>query len=154
MKFPRRFSLRTIFAAVLLIAIVCAVVVNWDYIPGTYYRDNKGISHGTGWTFDYYKSGEVKVKQYWRGGEPHEFTWYKPDGTVFATSKFHRHGLNVSYFLRDDGSMSSMLVGTLEPTTSIVTRGTITYFRPDGSIEKVEQYQDGDVVKTDAVLSQ
>ena len=96
------FGIKTSSVLLALAAIVCAVVVNWEYVPGTYYRDGRGFPHGTGWAYNYaYKDGGLMAKEYYRAGELIEQIWFKPDGGIFAISTFHRDGVNVGYYLRE-----------------------------------------------------
>ena len=80
-----RFSLKTLMLLVLLAAVVCALVLYWDYIPGTIRLDKFNNPHGTGWSTRSYNSGAPMEKAYYRAGELIEKIWYKPDGSVAAS---------------------------------------------------------------------
>ena len=73
----------------LLLVAACAVLLgislNWEYIPGTYYRDSNGFPHGTGTTTYDYASGQRVKKEWYRGGLIYRAAWYRPDGTEIAT---------------------------------------------------------------------
>ena len=50
-KLPRfRFGLRTLLVLVTIGAMVLGVCTNWEYIPGTFFRDANGsLGHGNVW---------------------------------------------------------------------------------------------------------
>ena len=146
-----RFGIKTLMLFVALAATVCAVVVNWEYVPGTYYRDKSGFPHGTGWGHNYYENGGLMLKDYYRAGELIEQVWYKPDGGIFVISSFHRDGVNVGYYLRDDGSVRSMVQYRYRPTDHMyVADGTTVCYRTDGSVDHIDEYRDGELIEPDA----
>jgi len=135
---------------VLLAASICAIVRYWDYIPGTVRLDYMGHARGTGWSTNrYYKSGGPMGKAYYRAGELMETVWYKPDGSIVASSKFQHDGKNISYDLREDGSVAGkyefkdFLRGGRH---EYLADGPFTYFWPDGSVERIQEYREGQPV--------
>ena len=146
------FGIKTLLVLLALAAIVCAVVVNWEYVPGTYYRDGRGFPHGTGWAYNYaYKDGGLMAKEYYRAGELIEQIWFKPDGGIFAISTFHRDGVNVGYYLREDGSVRSMVQYRYRHKDRMyVADGTTVCYRPDGSFDHIQEYRDGELIEPNA----
>jgi hypothetical protein len=145
MKRPQ-FSLKTLLLIVFLAAVACTVFLNWEYIPGTFYLDQYRNPHGTGWDTQYYNSGAPMVKSYYRAGELREKFWYKPDGSIAASTQFHRDGANLSYDLRQDGTVESRFECKYfyeEGFHRYFADGTFTHLRPDGSVERLEEYRNG-----------
>ena len=141
-----RFSLKTLMLLVLLAAIICAVVLYWDYIPGTVHLDKFKTPRGTGWLTRNFSAGGPMEKAYYRAGELIEKIWYKPDGSIAATSTFHRDGINVSYEFRQDGSLEAMFQCKYfyeEGLHKYYSDGLSIQFKPDGSISRTEQYRNG-----------
>jgi antitoxin component YwqK of YwqJK toxin-antitoxin module len=131
---------------VLVTAVICTIALNWDYIPGTFHLDQFGNPHGTGREIQNYAAGAPMVRAYYVAGELREKTWYKPDGNIVACTTFHRDGLNVSYKLRQDGTIESQLQCRYfyeEGFHRYFADGLVLSFRPNGSLEKSEIYQNG-----------
>jgi len=136
---------------VLLAAIICAVVRYWEYIPGTLSFSPGNQAYGTGWrTRYYYGPGGPTVKEYFRAGDLVEKIWYKPDGSVAATSTYHRDGINFSYVFRQDGSLEEMYQGKYfdfgEGSLGYFADGPSIHFGADGSIDDIQEYRKGDLI--------
>jgi len=152
MQWRPRFGLKSLMLLVLLAAIVCAavrcVVRYWEYIPGTLSFSPGNQAYGTGWRTRYfYGPGGAMAKEYYRAGDLVERIWYKPDGSVAVTNTYHRDGINFSFVLRQDGSLEEVYQAKYfedsEGSHGYQADGPSIHFRPDGSVERVEEYRDG-----------
>jgi hypothetical protein len=65
-----RFGLRTMLAAISVVAVLCALGIYWEYLPGTFHFDKNGFPHGTGTRLYYYDSGELMSEQHFQAGVP------------------------------------------------------------------------------------
>lgn len=139
-----RFRLRTFLLFVTLVALFLCVWLNWEHIPGTYYRDARGYPHGTGTQIYNYDSGEVMLREWYRGGLAYRSTWYRPDGTEVATEEYDKQSGGVGYYLRQDGSIKRKFTYIYSPTDhAYLADGEAKYYLPDGTIEKTVQFEDG-----------
>ena len=100
-----RFRLNTLFWITLTVALILAIVANWDAIPGTYYVDANHNHHGTGVNEYHYENGAVMGRDNYYRGMVYQSTWYTPDGDEIASEPFVRFEGGVYYILRQDGTI-------------------------------------------------
>ena len=110
-----RFGLRTLLAAVSVAAILCALGLYWEYLPGTFHFDENGFPHGTGTRLYYYDSGALMGEEHYRAGVLSRTTWYKPNGEVIATTNWKKDQVNIGYFLYQDGSVRTKMEFVYDP---------------------------------------
>jgi len=143
-----RFRLRSLFLLITVCAVLLGVWARWEYLPGTYYRDSDGFPHGTGTTEYNYDASQLMLKEWYRGGLIYRATWYRPDGTEVATAEYDKKAGGVGYYLRQDGSIKSKYSYTYSPTDHVYfADGPATFFRVDGIVEKIVNYENGVAVK-------
>jgi antitoxin component YwqK of YwqJK toxin-antitoxin module len=119
-----------------------------DYIPGTFYRDQRGFPHGTGTERFFYRSGAVMEETWNVAGVPRQTTWYRPDGSVVASSKFSMETGGVGYYLREDGSIRMKVHYIFRPSDRLfIADGEATHYDEQGQVVKVVQYRDGTPVE-------
>jgi antitoxin component YwqK of YwqJK toxin-antitoxin module len=104
--------------AIVLLSLLVAFIgiwFWWDYLPGTLYRDRMGFQHGTGVTRYYYDTGELMSEEWIRAGVPVQSRWYRPDGSIVATSIYDRKTGGIGYYLRQDGSIRMKVHYAFDP---------------------------------------
>ena len=114
-----RFRLRTIFVVVTLVALILCLCIYWDAIPGTFYTDNNGFTHGTGQWEHFYDDGSLMIREHYFRGLIFESTWFKPDGTELATETYDKTSGGVGYYLRQDGSIKSKYTYEYSPADNL-----------------------------------
>jgi hypothetical protein len=120
-----RFGLKKLLVLVFLVAVLCGLALNWEYIPGTLYTDRHGFPHGTGWKRYYYDTGELMIEVHYRASVTDRTTWYKPNGEVIATTIWDKDDTNVGYFLHQDGSIREKMLFRYDPESRMfVNDGT------------------------------
>ena len=73
-----------------------------------------------------------------------ESTWFHPDGSILAKTKW-MDGSGVGFYLRDDGSVRAKL-----QYQKGLANGPATYFADDGSILRVAMFRNGREVASDS----
>ncbi len=99
-------------SSIILIALLalagCSPALTRDGLPphgrGTFARDENGFPSGTGWQAYLYPTGQVKLREAYVEGVLQRSIWYRPDGSIVATTDWQR-GSGTGYELRDDGSI-------------------------------------------------
>jgi antitoxin component YwqK of YwqJK toxin-antitoxin module len=66
-----------------------------------------------------------------------ESTWYRPDGSIVAQTKW-KNGSGLGYYLREDGSVSARM-----QYVDGVAHGQAVNYREDGSVERFAEFRDG-----------
>lgn len=146
-----RFRLRTLFLIVLLVSLALGVFLNWERIPGTFYRDANGFPHGTGTATYNYDSGELMIRELYYCGLIYRSTWYRPDGTEIAIEEYDKHSGGVGYYLRQDGSIRSKYSYAYSPTDdTYFAHGEVTEYNVDGSVKSTAQYINGSEVQPES----
>jgi len=102
-----KFKLRTQFVVVTVIALLLGLWLNWDAIPGTFYKTPNGIPRGTGTTEYKYDDGSLMLREWYYRGLPYKSTWFKPDGSELATELFDKKSGGIGYYLRQNGTIKS-----------------------------------------------
>jgi hypothetical protein len=139
-----RFSLRTVFVLVTLLATSLGLWSNWDYIPGTIRVDDNGYSHGTGTLRYFYEKGTPRITEHYRNGILTHSTWYRPDGSVVASSEFDVRSGGVGYYLYSNGNIRVKMTYHFSPVERLfIADGPATYYHVDGSIERTVEFRDG-----------
>lgn len=122
----------------LAIVVLCfAVLTVAASCRRKFHRDDQGRPHGTGTEIFKYSNGAVRVVSEFRRGELIRTTWYKPDGTVVATTDWI-DGRGFGYHLRDDGSVLAKAEVVDE-----VFHGKVIYFHPGGTVERIAKFERG-----------
>ena len=106
-------------------------------MPGTLYFDKQGIPHGTGDKKYFYESDALKLHEYYHNGKVSKSIWYKPDGTIVATTNWE-NGSGVGYYLRDNGSIRIKM-----QYINGVAHGQATCYSEDGTVEKYVKFRNG-----------
>ena len=136
----QRFSSLILTAAFALAA--CGPALTRDGMPppgrGSFSRDEFGIPEGTGWQAYLYPSGQVKRREAFVEGVLQRTIWYRPDGSVVATTNWNK-GSGIGYELRDDGSIK-----TKTEYVRGLADGEVVSYRPDGSVEKTQLFVHGE----------
>jgi hypothetical protein len=114
-----RFGMRSLLLGVFVVAVLCALVLYWEYLPGTFHFDENGFPRGTGTKYYYYDSGELMSEQHYRAGVGTRTTWYKPNGEVIETTTWEKDQVNVGYFLYPDGSIRTKMEFRYDPETRL-----------------------------------
>ncbi len=135
-------------AAVGLMCISAGIWFAWNHIPGTVRFTSDGNVRGTGTLRRYYPSGAIKVEAYHVNGLLIRDTFYRPDGSVIATSAFDLDRGGTFYSVCDDGTVECKLHCKFRPgesgsTPPLVADGLMVVYKPDGSIDEVRAYRDG-----------
>lgn len=81
--------------------------MNWDAIPGTFYKTPNGFPRGTGTTEYHYDDGALMLREWYYRGLIYKSTWFAPDGVELATESFDKQTGGVGYYLRQDGTIRS-----------------------------------------------
>ena len=137
-------SLLQIIAACAIVLGALGLWINWELLPGTYYRDAKGFPHGTGTESYDYDNGQLMLKEWYHDGLLYRSTWYHPDGTVIATEECDKSTGGVGYYLRQDGTIKSKYTYTYSPSDQMyIADGEATFYRVDGTVEEVVNYSEG-----------
>lgn len=139
-----RYSLHSLLLGVTACAMALGVWLNRDMIPGTLYHDGNGFPHGTGMETYTYDTGQLMLKEWYRRGVIYQATWYRPDGTEIATEKYDKKTGGVGYYLRQDGTISCKYTCSYRPSDRLyVADGDATFYRVDGTVEKVVKFANG-----------
>src|SRR6267378_115361 len=104
-----KYSLRSLFILITVIASLLALWYWREYLPGTFYRDANGYPHGTGIEHAYYRSGQLRNRTWHRAGIPTRQAWYRPDGTAVADNTVDIQGGGDELYLREDGSIKQRI---------------------------------------------
>ena len=128
---------------VCLIAVAAMLsVLTWyksGYMPGTLRTDPRSkLKQGTGAELQTYDSGNVKATHSYLAGHLRTSTWYRPDGSVVATTRWSHEQPGTSYFLREDGS----IYATMECNNG-VANGTAVFFDKRETILVQTEYCNG-----------
>ena len=130
-----QFRLRTLMAAAMAIALLLSFILNWDAIPGTFYRDGNGFPHGTGQTDYLYNDGSLMVREWYYRGLIYRATWFEPNGREIATETYDKRSGGIGYYLRPDGSLKSKHVYKYSPEDkSYVAVGPPVYYDLNGHV--------------------
>ena len=124
-------------ASVLTIVLPIAVCVTWEYIPGTYRRDENGLPHGTGAMRYYYPSGNLKLCELYFAGNLTESTWYHPNGSEIAITKW-QDGCGVGYYVREDGTIRTKM-----EFVDGLAHGIGMYYNRDGTVNCEVRFKHG-----------
>ena len=129
-----RFRLRTLLFAVAVIAVALCLVIYWDAIPGTYYKDERGFPHGTGRAEYSYEDGSLMIREWYFRGLIYRSTWFKPDGTEIATETYDKTSGGIGYYLRQDGTIKSKYTYEYSPEDNLyVNAGSPVYYDRSGN---------------------
>ncbi len=146
-KFPYLEKSLLVILSLLIVLSCCC----WAYVPGTYYVDERGFSHGTGTESYYYPTGEIKLLEHYFAGRITSQEYYHPDGTLVATSIFSTHSGGTSYALYDDGSIRAKMPCVYSSDdNAFLVHGNATYYKPSVEVDSVISYKKG--VRTDKGL--
>jgi hypothetical protein len=140
------FSLRTMFAGITLVCCSLGAWLAWDYIPGTIRVSDRGYPRGTGTVRYNYPSGSIMLEEYFRNGLIIRATWYRPDGSVLASSELDVKRGGDGYYLRDDGTIKQKCHYKYDHDEFggyYVPDGPAVIYKPDGSIDREFVYRDG-----------
>lgn len=102
-----RYSLKSLFIVATVAALLLALFLNWDALPGTYYKDSRGFPQGTGQAEYRYDDGALMLREWYYRGLIYRATWFTPDGREIATETFDKETGGVGYYLRQDGTIRS-----------------------------------------------
>ena len=128
-----QFRPRTLLLSIAAITVVLGLVISWDAIPGTFYRDKNGFPHGTGQAEWMYDDGSLMIREWYFRGPCYRSTWFKPDGTEIATETYDKKSGGVGYYLRQDGSIKCKCVYEYSPEDNLyVAAGSPVYYDRDG----------------------
>jgi hypothetical protein len=136
---PIRFGLRSMLVGVVVVAVLCAFALYWEYLPGTLHFDENGFPHGTGTKLYYYDSGELMGEEHYRAGVLTRTTWYKPNGEAIATTIWKKDQVNIGYFLYQDGSIRTKMEFVYDPEVRLYVdseTGDRIDYAPDGTVER------------------
>ena len=134
-----------------LIALWLGLLLSWEYLPGTLSFDNRGFPHGTGTRQYFYKSGKLKLEEYYRAGIPVHGTWYRPDGSMLVTTEMSKKSGGVWYYLCEDGTIRAKMDSQYDAQSGLyIAEGTTVYYKADGSIERTDQLHHGIPVNSGA----
>jgi hypothetical protein len=135
------------FAAVCVAMAGLGLSVFWEYIPGTYHRNSQGFPRGTGERAYYYECGALMAEEWYRAGILTKATWYRPDGSTLGTERFDVATGGVFYSLRENGNIKCRMPCSYSPADRMfMAEGTVTYYAPDGRVERVVEYRNGSTV--------
>ena len=130
-----------ICAIVAGVGVVAAIGISiWyvsGYMPGTFYRDENGVPHGTGWQRYWYESGGLKLEEYFVAGKPEKSRWLRPDGSLVAETDWD-NGSGIGYYLREDGSIRARI-----EYVKGVAHGKGVYYNEDGSVNREVEFVSG-----------
>lgn len=138
---------RTVVAVFIALVVAGFGLLAWyltGYMPGTFFRDQNGFPHGTGWTYYYYESGELMLEEKYVAGKGQCSRWFRPDGSVVAETNWVDES-GVGYYLREDGSIRARML-----YVNGVAHGTAVYFDTDGSVTRRVMFHEGHEVGDDA----
>lgn len=114
-----KFHLRTLLGVVTLFALLFTLYANRDAIPGTYHKDDRGLSHGTGEAQYFYDNGALMIREWYYRGLIYRSTWFTPDGREIATETFDIKSGGVGYDLRQDGTIRSKFTSKYVPAENV-----------------------------------
>lgn len=130
--------------ACLCFALILCVSFAWEYIPGTYYVDENGRTHGTGSESHYYKNGRLLARESFVAGILAKCTYYRPDGTVAARSIYDKEEGGIGYRLREDGTIRTRTPYIWDSQAKeFLAHGEEVYFDADGAVLKVIEFVNG-----------
>jgi antitoxin component YwqK of YwqJK toxin-antitoxin module len=115
-----------------------------DFMPGTLRRDGNGFAHGTGTERFFYASGPIREEDDYRNGVAVRSRWYRPDGSLVASSEFDVQNGGLGYFLREDGSVRETVHYRYSThNRQYLADGVATFYNPDGSINRTSEFRGG-----------
>ena len=85
------------------------------------------------------------LEESYRAGRITRGAWHRPDGTVLVTSE-DKDGSIFWYYVREDGTIRLKQECKDFPGEDFgfaLAHGTTTYYRPDGSVEKKQEFRRG-----------
>lgn len=130
-----------IVATIVAIVSVCAAwLVHVNNQHNKIRVDNSGTVHGSGAITYSYEDGTPKRIDEYSDGVLLRSTWHYPDGSTVAMTEWN-NGTGDEVYLREDGS-----IRVRYKFVNGIADGPATYYRADGSIEKVVEYEDGSPV--------
>lgn len=145
-----QFSIRRLVFAAVLLSLSLGVWRNWEYLPGTYYEDASGHPHGSGKRFYYYNSGQLRLVESYSAGALTCQTWYAPNGTLIASSKFSKKDGGIGYSLRQDGSIRTRVPFYYSAVRrEYVAHGTAFVYASDGTVAQTIEFRDGVAITDD-----
>ena len=100
----RRTTLVALLIAVPLGILLIVVASRWDALPGTFYRDDQGVAHGTGVVTYNYKPGVKQVVEQYYRGQLVRSEWFRRDGTSIQVTLWEDES-GEGLYLRKDGSV-------------------------------------------------
>ena len=127
---------RFIFLVCCALALLSAALF-WRYIPGTIQRDANGFVHGTGKLEYFYPNGKLRLAETYQNGQIRRSKFYRPDGTVFATTDW-QNGTSLEYGLNDDGSLHVVI-----PYRNGLAEGWATEYGVDRTVSRCILYRNG-----------
>lgn len=131
-------------AAVFVAVAGLGLTVFWEYIPGTFHLNSQGFPRGTGKRSHYYECGALLTEEWYRAGILTKVTWYRPEGSTLGTERYDVATGGVFYSLRENGNIECRMPCSYSPTDRMfVADGTVTYYAPDGRVERVVEYRNG-----------
>ena len=144
-----RFRTQTLIVVMTFLCAAFCVWSTWEYLPGTYFVDSNGRTHGTGKELYFYDSGDLRLIEWYRAGVMTKQRYYRPDGTVIATSVFDKQRGGVGYVLRQDGTIRIKVPYQFSHNDmEYLAHGKSISYAPDGTIIKTVEYRNGvEVVK-------
>lgn len=97
------------------------------HMPNTLRFDENGFPHGTGWQRSHYKSGALKLEEYYVAGQLELSRWFRPDGSLVAETDWQDE-CGVGYYLREDGSIKCRM-----EYVNGYADGTAVYYDEEGA---------------------
>lgn len=144
------FSLKLLFAFVAITSISAALTCYWlGYLPGTLRTNVNGFrieAWGTGVLNNYYVSGAIQSRHWFRAGRHLKSEWYRPDGTVLATTSIQKGEPAKFFSLREDGTVSDeffLLDG--------VPEGRWLHYDETGEVDRIDVLRSGLIVSSENV---
>ena len=141
---PMRYRLRTLLIAITTVCVLLGLWRVWEYLPGTFYRDQQGFPHGTGTARYYYGSGAPKSAEWHVAGVVRRVTLYRPDGSEIITTSFDKTHGGIGYFVTEDGTIIMKAPCKYDPSSrQFLAHGEAVVYDEDGNVVKTVRYQDG-----------
>jgi antitoxin component YwqK of YwqJK toxin-antitoxin module len=142
------FTIRDLLWLVVVVALAVGLWFSWDYIPGTLRIDSHGYVFGTGSRRVNYSSGLLQAEESYIAGVPSRTTWYRPDGTSIASTKWDKEHGGLSYGVDDNGIVTMQFQVQYDPATrTFLANGEATLYNSDGSVNRITQYKNGVEIK-------
>jgi hypothetical protein len=139
-----KYSLRTLFLITTVIALLLALWVWRDYLPGTFHRDASGFPHGTGVEEFHYEPGQLHSRWWHRAGILVRAAWYRPDGSLIADIKMDIKTGGDNLNLREDGSIEWRIPCKYDPHERLFfAEGQATHYDEEGNIIGTSEYRHG-----------